>query len=39
MRKIAFTENLADPFTKALPFKVFEEHLEAIALKHMSHLL
>ena len=30
--KIATTDNLADPFTKALPQKVFEHHLDILGL-------
>ena len=39
VRKIASAENLTDPFTKALPSKGFEEHLEGMRLKNMSHML
>ena len=34
--KIATTDNLADPFTKALPQKVFEHHLDSLGLKCSS---
>ncbi|KAK4839943.1 hypothetical protein QYF36_026125 [Acer negundo] len=37
--KIASTENLADPFTKALPQKSFDGHLENMGLRDMTHLL
>ena len=37
--KIASAENLADPFTKSLATKVFEDHLEGMGLCDMSHLL
>ena len=30
--KIATTDNLADPFTKALPSKVFDCHLDSLGL-------
>ena len=36
--KIASADNLADPFTKSLATKVFEDHLEGIGLRDMSHL-
>ena len=37
--KIASADNLADPFTKSLATKVFEDHLEGMGLRDMSHLL
>ena len=37
--KIASAENLADPFTKSLATKVFEDHLEGMRLHDMSYLL
>ena len=37
--KIASVDNLADPFTKTLPAKVFEKHILNLGLKDMSHLL
>ena len=37
--KIASEDNMADPFTKALPAKVFEKHVEAMGMRSMSHLL
>ena len=37
--KIASAENLADPFTKTLPAKVFDGHLDGLGLRDMSHLL
>ena len=37
--KIASAENLADPFTKTLPAKVFNGHLDGLGLRDMSHLL
>ena len=37
--KIASKNNLADPFTKMLPAKSFEGHLEGLRLRDMSHLL
>ena len=37
--KIASQDNLADPFTKALPEKSFEGHLSGMGLKDMSHML
>ena len=37
--KIASAENLADPFTKALPQKSFDGHLENIGMRDMTHLL
>ena len=39
MSKIASADNLADPFTKSLATKVFEDHLEGMGLRDMSHLL
>ena len=37
--KIASENNIADPFTKMLPAKTFESHLEGLGLRDMSHLL
>ena len=37
--KIASEQNLADPFTKTLPERVFMGHLEGLGLSDMSHLL
>ena len=37
--KIASEQNLADPFTKTLPERVFMGHLEGLGLRDMSHLL
>ena len=37
--KIPSAENLTDPFTKMLPTKSFEGHLEGLGLEDMSHLL
>ena len=37
--KIASAENLADPFTKALPQKSFDRHLENMGMRDMTHLL
>ncbi|KAK4836188.1 hypothetical protein QYF36_019680 [Acer negundo] len=37
--KIASAENLADPFTKALPQKSFDGHLQNMGLRDMTHLL
>ena len=37
--KIASEQNLADPFTKTLPERVFTGHLERLGLRDMSHLL
>ena len=37
--KIASAENLADPFTKTLPQKSFDGHLENMGLRDMTHLL
>ena len=37
--KIASEHKLADPFTKALPKRVFTGHLEGLGLRDMSHLL
>ena len=39
MAKIASKDNLADPFTKTLPVKVFESHLEGYGVRDMTHLL
>ena len=37
--KIATADNLADPFTKALPQKVFERHLDSLVLRCSSNKL
>ncbi|KAI9157593.1 hypothetical protein LWI28_024839 [Acer negundo] len=37
--KIVSAENLADPFTKALPQKSFDGHPENMGLRDMTHLL
>ena len=37
--KIASEQNLAVPFTKTLPKRVFTGHLEGLCLRDMSHLL
>ena len=37
--KIVSAENLADPFTKALPQKSFDGHLENMGMRDMTHLL
>ena len=37
--KIATTDNLADPFTKALPQKAFENHLDILGLRCSSNEL
>ena len=37
--KISSENNIADPFTKTLPAKTFESHLEGLGLRDMSHLL
>ena len=37
--KIATADNLADPFTKALPRKVFERHLDSLRLRCSSNEL
>ena len=37
--KIESEHNLADPFTKTLPERVFTSHLEGLGLRDMSHLL
>ncbi|WKA05324.1 hypothetical protein VitviT2T_023298 [Vitis vinifera] len=39
VEKIASANNIADPFTKTLPARSFEQHLEGIGLRDMSHLL
>ena len=39
MNKIATVDNLADPFTKALPHKVFECHLDSLGLRCSSNEL
>ena len=37
--KIASENNITDLFTKTLPAKTFESHLEGLGLRDMSHLL
>ena len=37
--KIPSARNSIDPFTKTLPTKSFERHLEELGLRDMSHLL
>ena len=37
--KIASEENLADPFTKALPVRVFERHVDCMGVKCLPDLL
>ncbi|XP_073277719.1 secreted RxLR effector protein 161-like [Primulina huaijiensis] len=37
--KIVLADNLADPFTKTLPAKVFERHMLNFGLREMSHTL
>ena len=37
--KIASEDNLADPFTKTLAARRFEEHVEGMGMRNMSHLL
>ena len=37
--KIVSVENLANPFTKALPHKSFDGHLENMGMRDMTHLL
>ena len=37
--KIDSANNLADPFTKALPQKTFESHLEVIGIRLMGYSL
>ncbi|RVW52633.1 Retrovirus-related Pol polyprotein from transposon TNT 1-94 [Vitis vinifera] len=39
VEKIASANNIADPFTKTLPARSFEQHLEGMGLRDMSHLL
>ena len=39
MTKIGTEHNLADPFTKTLPSKMFEAYLEGLGLRDMAHLL
>ena len=34
--KIASADNLADPFTKSLPAKTFDSHLEGIGLRYIT---
>ena len=34
--KIASSQNLADPFTKALPAKVFDRYMDKLGVRHMS---
>ena len=37
--KIASEENLADPFTKSLPERVFEKHVNCMGLKRVPGIL
>ena len=37
--KIESEENLADPFTKSLPERVFEKHVNCMGLKRVPDLL
>ena len=39
VEKIASANNIADPFTKRLPARTYEQHLEGMGLRDMSHLL
>ncbi|WKA04062.1 hypothetical protein VitviT2T_022125 [Vitis vinifera] len=39
VENIASANNIADPFTKTLPTRSFEQHLEGMGLRDMSHLL
>ena len=39
VEKIASANNIADPFTTTLPARTFEQHLEGMGLRDMSHLL
>ena len=36
---IASSQNLADPFTKALPAKVFDRHMDKLGVRRMSDWL
>ena len=36
--KIALEENLADPFTKTLPVRVFEKDLDFMGVKSLPYL-
>ena len=38
-RKIAYEENLANPFTKSLPELVFEKHINCIGLRSVLSFL
>ena len=37
--KIAYEENLADPFTKSLPERVFKKHVNCMGLRSFPSLL
>ena len=37
--KIASKENLADPFTKSLPVRVFEKHVDNMGVRSLPDLL
>ena len=37
--KIASEDNLADPFTKSLTARVFDQHVEGMGLRCLTHLL
>ena len=39
VKKISTVDNLADPFTKALANKVFDQHREGLGMKDYTHLL
>ena len=36
--KIASEENLANPFTKTLPVRVFEKHVDHVDVKSLPYL-
>ena len=38
IEKIAYVNNIADLFTKTLPARSFEQHLEGMGFKALSHL-
>ncbi|PKU86380.1 Retrovirus-related Pol polyprotein from transposon TNT 1-94 [Dendrobium catenatum] len=39
VQKITSQENIADPFTKTLPERIFQKHVQEMGLRKMSHLL
>ena len=39
MADIASKDNQADPFTKSVPAKAFQEHVEAIGVRYFVTLL